>query len=225
MTQNDRRNAKISEVCRVLANACSSENTTLYPQDIMTFINESRNSDIKELLALHMAINEADAIRRLEKAIECAEAWCDRDKDFNALKFVFDDLKRLDEDDDAFTYRSMNRMFRRHENEKYQRQQEENTLLDMQIDEYEQLLKVEQDSPFYSDNEIAANTYAEIQQAKFVRELEISRIASDAYRREVKHSTIIRFMREKLSNDEERALFLKRYAEVARSAGLNYHFL
>lgn len=225
MNQNDRRNAKISEICRILANACLSENTSIYPEDIMTFVNESRNSDIKELLALHTVINEIDAIKRLEKDIEKAESWKHFDETNTSLHFVFDDLKRLDEEEDTHLYRSINRMFRKHENEKYQEKQEQNTLFDMQVDEYEQLLKVEQDSPFYSDNEIAANTYAEIQQAKFVRELEISRIASDAYRREVKHSTIIRFMREKLSNDEERALFLKRYAEVARSAGLNYHFL
>lgn len=75
MTQNDKRNAKISEVCRVLANACMSENTSLYPEDIMTFINESRNSDVRELLALHIMLNEIDATRRLEKNIECAEAW------------------------------------------------------------------------------------------------------------------------------------------------------
>ena len=213
MKQNDRRNKKISEICRILANACMSENTSLYPEDIMTFVNESRNSDIKELLALHMTLNEIDATRHLEKEIEKIESWNHFDETNKSLHFVFDDLKRLDEENDTFLYRSMNRMFRKHENEEYQRKQEDNTRLDLEIVSYEALLSLEHEYGL-NDNDIAFETAYAIAEENARREHQLSQIACDAVKKHVYYGTVVHFMNEMCKDDKERTFFLQEYSNA-----------
>ena len=222
MTQNDKRNAKISEVCRVLANACMSENTTLYPEDVMTFVNESRNSDIKELLALHMALNEIDATRRLEKNIECMRSWNTLEQGYNAdvalslLQVKIEDNNRIIESrekeakdfETAFEYlETMDAL-----------------VLEYEIDEYEKILEAERDIKeafdIKTDNDIAVETVEELEKEEYNRQLAIDRIATDAYHNEISTETIIRFMQEKLADNSERALFLEKYANAAHTAAI-----
>lgn len=208
MNQNDKRNAKISEVCRVLANACSSENTSLYPEDVMTFVNESRNSDIRELLALHIALNEIDAIKRLDKSLECAEAWhyYTRPLRRNGRRVVvrYPDrysVEQIQKDyEEGFTYlENANAL-----------------VLESEIVEYESVLAKDDVYAWLheSDNDIAYQTAYEIAEANAKREHMLSKIACDAVKKHVYYGTVVRFMNEMCKDDKERAFFLQEYSNA-----------
>lgn len=217
MKQNDRRNAKISEVCRVLANACMSENTTLYPEDVMTFVNESRNSDIKELLALHMALNEIDATRRLEKNIECMRSWNTLEQGYNVdvalslLQVKIEDNNRIIEsrEKEAKDFEYLETM--------------DALVLESEIAEYESVLEKDAYAWLHEgDNDIAYETTVEIARANMNRLNNLSRIAFDAVAKDVKYSTVVSFMQTMCKDDEERAYFLEEYAKAQWRDGHNY---
>ena len=209
MTQNDKRNTKISEICRILANACSSENTSLYPQDIMTFVNESKNSDVRELLALHMALNEIDAIKRLDKNLECVEAWRHytrslrrtrrqvvRSPDWYSVEQINDDFEK------GFTYL----------------ENADALVLEYEIEEHEKLLKSDKEIlesfGVKTDNDIAYQTCKEIEDAKVKRLRQLSKIAYDAVKKHVYYGTVLRFMQTICKDDSERTSFLCDYAQA-----------
>ena len=206
MKQNDRRNAKISEVCRVLANACMSENTTLYPEDVMTFVNESRNSDIKELLALHMALNEADAIRTLEKNIECVESWQHYIRPIRVRRrrwSTYDECHYLLEEGLPT----------------WQEVWDEYQALEACLDKTEEEIAIWEwltglPGGTCTDNYIAFETAYAIAEENARREHQLSQIACDAVKKHVHYGTVIHFMNEMCKDDKERTFFLQEYSNA-----------
>ena len=213
MTQNDKRNAKISEICRILAGVCMSEHTTLYPEDIMTFINESRNSDVRELLALHMTLNEVDVTRSLKKAIECAEAWDVLKQKYNADMAIVLLREKIANSNAIIDARSKfaNRMSDYEKADK-ERIQENAKTLEEEIAIWDWLTSLENGQ--YTDNLIACQTAYEIAEANAKREHMLSKIACDAVKKHVYYGTVVRFMNEMCKDDKERAFFLQEYSNA-----------
>jgi hypothetical protein len=207
MKQNDKRDANMSAMCRLMAKGIKNGYSLA---NVMTFLNESRNSDVKELIALHVELDKTDEFDAFEKECQKDSDWLRYTRPLrrNGRRVV---VRYPDHYSAAQIEKDLEKGFTYLENA-------DALVLEYEIEEYEKLLESERDIRdafgIKTDNDIACQTAYEIAEENARREHLLSQIACDAVKQRVHYGTIIRFMREMLKDDKERTFFLQEYSNA-----------
>lgn len=211
---------KIQDVCASqIARMGRTLGTSLYkyngiaPGDIRHFIQQEYVDEILEYAKLHWYINLKDSDDEAIKAGQIAKDW-QTFEDNHAVTMMTLWYKACDENDDDVCYSTyfedVCKAYEEHEEEQTIEHNHSNAEMAEEIAAFERILADERDiNPWYTanDNDIAFETYEEMRRVDKIRQLAIS-----AYNKGINTLTVIRFMREKLTNDAERGIFLEQYA-------------
>lgn len=213
MKQNDRRNATISAMCRLMAKGIEAGYSLA---NIMTFLNESSNSDVKQLIALHIELNHRDKLDAFEKECQKDSDWLRYTRPLrrNGKRVV---VRYPGHYSEAKIYQDFDKAYNYLENA-------DALTLEREIAEYESVLA--KDDPYAwlheSDNDVAYETTVAIAKAKENRLNNLSKIAYNAVAKDVKYVTVVSFMQTMCKDNEERAYFLQEYAKAQWRDGHNY---
>ena len=211
---------KIQDACaRQIARVGRTLGTSLYkyngidPGDIRHFIQQEYVDEILEYAKLHWYINIKDSYDEAIKARQIAKDW-QIFEDNHAVTMMTLWYKPCDENEDDVCYSTyfedVCKAYEEHEEEQTIEHNYSNAEMAEEIAAFERSLADERDiNPWYTanDNDIAFETYEEMRRVDRIRQLAIS-----AYNKGINTLTVIRFMREKLTNDAERGIFLEQYA-------------
>ena len=201
-----------SYVAKVLAQAAFDHSITFY--QIRRVIDDD---ETLSLIHYHNAGIVFNAIQDKSKAWDVNLAWqehtptythyCERDNydwDYYDTYYLNDYLPRM-----MHGFTKDTKYWEQYNVLKDSVKMTDYVVTESEIQDYEKLLANETLDWGPTDNDIAAQTYEEINRVDRIRQLAMS-----AYNKGVNTLTVIRFMNEKLANDAERGIFLEQYASA-----------